>query len=229
MAREQAHSFARDIRRTLEDEIMRGRLAPGQRVDEQRVAERFGVSRTPVREALHQLAASGLVQLRGRQGALVSQLSIPDVLDGFLVMGELEGLCARLAARRITAQQRETLESAHQACIDAVEAHDAERFYEANKGFHEGIYVAARNRMLFEQVRNLRLRLAPYRRLITFQPGRMEASIDEHAAVLAAIVNGDANHADALMQEHVSILGDSLNDFVSALRHADDVSAAGSM
>lgn len=208
---------------------MRGALPPGQRVDEQGIAQRFGVSRTPVREALHQLAASGLVQLRGRQGALVSQLSIPDMLDGFLVMGELEGLCARLAARRITDEQRATLESAHQACVDAIGTGDAEGFYEANKAFHEEIYAATRNRMLLEQVRNLRLRLAPYRRLITFQPGRMEASVDEHGDVLAAIVNGDADRADRLMQEHVSILGDSLNDFVSALRHADHVSAAGNM
>lgn len=229
MATTKAHSLARDIRRTLADDIMGGRLAPGQRVDEQTLAARFGVSRTPVREALNQLAASGLIQQRGRQGALVSQLSIPDVLDGFLVMGKLEGLCARLASRRITAHQRETLESAHRACVEAVEAHDADGFYEANKAFHEAIYVAARNRMLIDQVRNLRLRLSPYRRLITSQPGRMEASIDEHAAVLAAVLTGDDDRAEALMQDHLNVLGESLNDFVSALHHQDATPISESM
>ncbi len=207
------------IRRTLEDEVLHGRLLPGQRIDENGLAERFEVSRTPVREALQQLAASGLIELRGRQGAIISQLSVSDLLDAFQVVAELEGFCARLAARRMSRSQHQELRDLHALCISEVEKDDPLGFYDANKQFHELIYTGSNNRFLQEEIRRIRLLVAPYRRVITFQPGRMRESLDEHAEVMEAIFQGDGERADAAMRDHVSLLGDRFTDFVSVLQH----------
>ena len=96
----QEETLANALHRRLRTEIAAGRLDPGARLDEQEMAERHGCSRTPVREALRLLAAEGLVELRGRQGAAVRALDLPQLIEMFQVMAELEGLCARLAARR---------------------------------------------------------------------------------------------------------------------------------
>ncbi len=96
-----ALTLASTVHRQLEAEIAEGRIEPGTRLDEQEVAARFGVSRTPVREAFRLLAADDLVELRGRQGAAVRVIGVHTLIEMFQVMGELEGLCARLAARRL--------------------------------------------------------------------------------------------------------------------------------
>ena len=206
------------IRRAIEDEVMQGRLLPGQRIDEKSVAEKFAVSRTPVREALQQLAASSLIKLRGRRGAIVSELTIPDLLDAFQLVAELEGMCARLAARRMTRDQQKAMRELHEECVAQVGRDDPQEFYDANKCFHEIIYAGSHNRFLQEEIRRLHLLVAPYRRYITFQPGRMRESLDEHAAVIEAILRNDDAAADNQMRSHVSLLGDRFTDFVSVLR-----------
>jgi len=205
------------IRHALEDAILTGRLAPGERLDEQALAERFEVSRTPVREALNRLASSRLVELRPRQGAVVAVLSVPELIEMFEVMSELEGLCARLAARRATPEERALLREAHDACRERAEAGDHEGFYLENKRFHEIIYAASHNRFLEESTINLRSRVAPYRRHVTYRPGRMKESIVEHEAVVEAIAAGDAAGAQARMHHHVNLLGDGFADFLASL------------
>jgi DNA-binding GntR family transcriptional regulator len=215
---EENPSSAVVIRRAIEDEVMQGRLLPGQRIDEKSLAEKFAMSRTPVREALQRLAASGLIKLRGRQGAIVSELTIPDLLDAFQLVAELEGMCARLAARRMTRDQQKAMRALHEECVAQVGEDDPHAFYDANNRFHEIIYDGSHNRFLQEEIRRLRLIVAPYRRYITFQPGRMRESLDEHAAVIEAILRNDDAAADDKMCAHVSLLGDRFTDFVSVLR-----------
>ena len=94
-------SRAHQLRDTLEDEIVNGRLQPGDRLDEASLAARFNVSRTPIREALQQLVAAGLVQSEPKRGTFVARIGIPQLIEMFEVMAELEGMCGRLAARRI--------------------------------------------------------------------------------------------------------------------------------
>lgn len=206
------------IRRAIEDEVLQGLIVPGQRIDETKLAKRFSVSRTPVREAMQQLAASGLVQLRGRHGAIVAELTISDLLDAFQVVAKLEGMCAELAARRMTREQRQEMARQHESCVAMVGADDPQGFYDANKRFHEVIYAGSHNRFLQDEIRRLRLLVAPYRRAITFQPGRMRESLDEHAAVMEAINANDGETAGRQMSEHVNILGDRFADFVSVLK-----------
>lgn len=209
---------ATELCHAIEEEILLGRLHPGQRLDEQSIAERFKISRTPVREALRHLAASGLVDMVPNRGAVVAQPTISDLVEMFQVLAELEGLCARLASRRITKGELEDLRRVHEASVERVGAGDAAGFYELNVELHEGIYGASRNRFLMKQIRDIRRRVGPYRRYITFQPGRMADSIGEHEAILAAISGGDGEKAHALMRNHINVLGDVFWDFISSLR-----------
>ncbi|MDB5589582.1 MAG: gntR, partial [Enterovirga sp.] len=132
-------SLAGDIAKRLEEEILRGRVRPGHRLDERDLSERYGVSRTPVREALQRLSASGLAVARGRQGLQVAQLSVADLIDALSVVAQLEALAASQAARRILPEQRVLLAEAHEACERAVGQGDPDGFYDANIAFHEAI------------------------------------------------------------------------------------------
>lgn len=218
---QEAGSQASEIVRRLEDEILHGHRAPGDRLDERSLAEHFGVSRTPVREALQWLAANGLVTLRGRQGARVVQLSVPDLLDAFYVIAELEGMAARQAARRIRPEQRQRLTASHDACEARAAAGDPKGFYEENTRFHDIILEACHNRVLQDRIRTVRALTAPYRRYVTFQPGRMTSSVPEHAAIMQAIFAGNGDEACRLMREHVNLLGEGLSDLLHMLESGD--------
>ncbi len=206
-----------ELVRILEQEIVTGLLSPGERLDETSLASRFGVSRTPVREALNQLASTGLVEVRPRRGAAVAAPGLKELLEMFEVMAELEGLCGRLAARRMSGEEREALQTAHEACRACTEKHDGDGYYAANVTFHEAIYAGCHNRFLAEQTRALRNRLSPYRRLQLRRVNRIDESFAEHEAVLAAILAGDADEADRLLQSHVTVQGGSFADFVANL------------
>lgn len=217
-------SLSAEVVQRLEIEILKGQRRPGDRLDERQLAEQYGVSRTPVREALQRLAASGLVVSRGRQGLQVAQLSLADLLDAFSVVAELEGLASAQAARRMQPAQRKQLELAHEDCVRASESGDAEFFYEANIKFHDTIAEASHNRILQEELRRLTLKISPYRRTITYQPGRTVSSIPEHREVMEAIFSGDAERARATMRKHVTLLGEGLPDLLHFLRMAGDQS-----
>lgn len=209
--------LAEELRLALEDEIVSGVLAPGERLDETGLAQRFGVSRTPVREALLQLASAGLVEMRPRQGAIVAGITVQRLLQMFEVMAEMEALCARLAARRMTPAERAALERAHKACRAPAAGDDAEAYYKANRMFHEKLYAGAHNDYLEESTRTLRNRLSSYRRFQLHQPGRIAQSLAEHEAVVAAILAGDADRAAEAMRAHVAVQGDVFTDLVSLL------------
>ena len=206
----------------LEQEIVTGVLPPGGRLDEASLATRFGVSRTPVREALNQLASTGLVEVRPRRGATVAAPGLKELLEMFEVMAELEGLCGRLAARRMSAGERSALKAAHEACQVCASDGDSDGYYAANVDFHEEIYSGCHNRFLSEQTRALRNRLAPYRRLQLRRVDRIDESFVEHELVLKAILDGDGDRADRVLQAHVTVQGGSFADFVANLPVPDE-------
>ncbi len=211
-------TLATNLRHELEGEIFRGELAPGTRLDEQEIARRFGVSRTPVREALQALASSGMVEMRPRQGATVALLTVTSLIEMFQVMAELEGLCAQLAARRMDRDRCDSMIREHEDMIRIVDSNgDPSEFYEVNNRFHEIIYQGSQSVFLIDQMHVLRMRVASYRRYIIFQPGKMQSSNDEHEAVVKAIVDRDAEGAQAQMRKHVNLLGDDLVDFIASL------------
>lgn len=210
-------SLAQDLRDRLEEEILSGQRPPGARLDESKLAQHFGVSRTPVREALRELAAADLVVLRPRQGAVVATVTVTQLLHMFEVMAELESFCARLAARRMTADERRSLAEVHDACRNLAEAGEVHAYYDANRRFHEVIYAGSHNTYLEETTRSMRNRLSPYRRFQLNHPGRIMKSWSEHRAVVDAILGGAAQAASEAMAHHVTIQGDVFTDLISAL------------
>jgi DNA-binding GntR family transcriptional regulator len=210
-------SRAAEIVDALEESILRGERRPGDRLDERQLAEQFGVSRTPIREAIQRLMASGLVSVRGRSGAAVAELSAADLLDAFSVVADLEALAAALAARRSTADEQARLAALHEDCAATAAAGDVQAFFLANNAFHQEIAEASHNRVLQEQLRTVTLKTAPYRHYVTYRPGRMLSSIPEHAEILAAIIAGDTTRASTLMRTHVALLGEDVTDFLHAV------------
>ncbi len=210
-------STAQRVRLALEKDIFLLKLQPGDKLDEASLAQRFGTSRTPVREALRQLSAAGLVQSRAHRGAEVSRLSIPQLLEMFEFMAALEGICARFAAERASAEEIAAIRAAHENCLGHAEAGDAEGFYRANTAFHEAIYHASHNGYAAQQTLFLRNRLAPYRRFQLRRNNRPLESFREHGEILEAIAAGDAARAEAMTRTHIDVQGANFAALVSSV------------
>ena len=209
---------AEKIAELLAQAIIDGDFAPGTRLDEQQLAQRFEVSRTPVREALRQLTSSRLIEVRPRRGAFVTEIS-PAQLEGlFVAMGELEASCARLAALSMSPFERRRLEAFHEQMGPIAQSGDAHAFAEANQAFHTMLYAGAHNEVLADMTAAMRRRLMPFRRAQFEVQGRPRRSHDEHAIVVAAIVRGDAGAAHAAMLRHVTLVEASFEELCAFKR-----------
>jgi len=201
------------LRSALEAEIAAGTLAPGMRVDVKTVAERFSVSRTPAREALLQLAAAGLIDYQPRRGGTVTRLSATQVLALSEVLIPLEAEAAKLAARRMSDDQRQALEAILRNGNEAAQAGDREAYAEANRKFHLAIYEGCGNPFLRAEIESLRRR-TEVSHPISFQlPGRLRASNLEHAAIARAVCAGDEEAAADAARRHISIGGMAIAEF----------------
>jgi DNA-binding GntR family transcriptional regulator len=207
------------LRESIEEMIAVGELKPGEHLDETELAGRFGVSRTPIREALLQLSSMGLVSIRPRRGAVVAEISPQGLLEMFDVMAELEAMCGRLAARRMLPEEQEQLRASHRACQAAHDANDADEYYSRNEGFHDIIYTGSHNTFLAEQARNLHRRLRPYRRLQLRVRGRLANSYSEHEGIVEAIEAGDSERTAELLRAHVAVQGQRFADLIASLPH----------
>lgn len=206
-----------DLKQAIEDAVIAGEFGPGDRLDEVSLAQRFGVSRTPVREALLQLGAEGFIDVRPRRGAVVSVLSPHRLIEMFEVMAELEAACGRLAARRLTPQNDAAMAAAHDACVSAAAAGDPEAYYAVNRAFHEAIYRASRNEFLAEQAITLHKRLSAYRRVQLRARNRMAQSLNEHLEILEAIRAGHEDMAARQLHAHVLIQGERFSDMMMTI------------
>lgn len=202
-------------RQHLADEIITGKLKPGTRLDECDVAERLGLSRTPVREALRQLAAIGLAELRPHRGVFVAHPDGAHLAEAFEFMADLESLCARYAATRMSAAERRQLEEHHLSAGEFVRRGDRESYATHNAEFHELIYRFSHNRSLEETAQITRRRLAPYRRGQFAVLGRLALSFTEHERVVSAIIRGEATAAAVAMHAHVAIVSVASADYVA--------------
>jgi DNA-binding GntR family transcriptional regulator len=199
---------AEELRLQLADEIVRGVLAPGAALDETDIARRFSVSRTPVREALRQLAASGLIDARAHRGAVVARPSIERLTGMFEAMAELEAMCAGLAAERMTPAERHRLEAVHEELRVLSHAGNPDRFHEVNERFHNTIYAGSQNAYIAEITLATRVRVQPFRRAQFRNLGRLAKSHAEHDRVVVAILRGDRVGAAAAMRAHIELVRD---------------------
>ena len=213
----QPSSLCDQVFSRLADEIVLGKLPPGTHLDEQDIANRCGVSRTPVREALKQLAATGLANYRPHRGSVVRSLTAADLDLMFEAIAELESSCARYAAMRMTAPERDALRIRHAQCQQAAHDHDMELYDRSNREFHALIFNAARNPFLQETTGALRGRVMPFRRGQFVNPSRLAQSLVEHSRVVNAILAGDAEAAGREMRSHL----------LSARAAAADVASGG--
>jgi DNA-binding GntR family transcriptional regulator len=212
-------SRSAEIKALLEAEIERGKLAPGVMLDERTLAARFNVSRTPVREALQQLAAQRYVQIVPRQGVFVTRMSVLQLRDMLELLNELEVASARLAARRMSSQQREALQQIIDESVATHEQDDTHGFSLANEAFHEAISAACHNTYLADQIRAIRRLISRYRPRLFLVPNRREKTITEHRNLTQALLSGDEASAESAMSAH-SPGGDAgFSEFLATLPH----------
>lgn len=213
-------TLAETVRQQIADDILRGVLSPGARLDEIGLAKRFDLSRTPVREALRQLTATGLVEMRPRRGVIVSLPSDSALAEMFEVMGELEASCARLAALRMSPAERIRLELVHKRSRDAVRNSDRDSYRKINFEFHDAIYRGAHNEYLSSTTIGMRQRVGPFRRAQFTIPDRLAKSYQEHDAIVTAVLRADAETASELMRAHVNVVRAASSDYVHELERA---------
>ena len=187
----------------LTQSIITKQLQPGMPLDEFRLAQEFAVSRTPIREALRQLAASGLVELRPHRAAIVADADEARLSDMFEIMAELEGLCASRACLHMTTNERYAFEAHHRQMGEMVRNADMAAYRGANMDFHAMIYEGARNSYLRELALGTRERLAPHRGVQLEAPARLATSYEEHSEIVTAILQGDAEKAASAARQHL--------------------------
>jgi len=193
---------AEKLRELIVQEIITGRLSAGTKLDEQELADRFGVSRTPVRESLRELATAGLVVIRPHRGATVAGLTSERQSELFEALVEVEALCARLAAMKMTRAERADLHAIHEEARKIV-VDDPDRFFEINDRFHGAIYRGARNTVFDDVVNNLRMRMWTVFKVQLRVTPRVPQSFAEHERIVQAILRGDAEGSDLAMRAHV--------------------------
>lgn len=208
----QVARLAREIAAAIVD----GALAPGARLDEAGLAARYGVSRTPVREALRNLAASGLVEHRPHRGAVVALPDAPRLLGMFELMAELEATAARFAALRMDPAARRLLAALHEEASAVMRAGDPSAYEGVNLRFHHAIFAGSGNPFLDETAQAMRVRIRPFSRGQFNLEGRLMLSHAEHGEIVTAIARGDAPRAEAAMRVHVGRIAEAAAGYLAA-------------
>ena len=191
-----------DVADRLRDQIFAKQLAPGSWLDEQSLADQFGISRTPMREAIKALASEGLVTMKIRRGAYVTEVNRSDLEQIFTVLSLLEGQAAKEAALKATEDELNLLDHLHHRLETAAADRDIEQFFEINGKFHELIQQIAGNRWMNGVIDDLRKVLKLHRKDSLTGTGRLQNSLIEHREILRAILKRDDLAAEAAMRKH---------------------------
>lgn len=192
-----------EVAERLRQRIFAHELTPGTWIDEQKLAEQYGISRTPLREALKVLASEGLVELKPRRGCYVTEISYQDIDDIFPLMAMLEGRCAIDAVRRATKADIAALKAIHEKLEKTAKEGRIDAFFEANQEFHRRIQELANNRWMLSVIQDLRKVLKMSRMHSLSLEGRLQQSLDEHRSIMAAFEAGDAVRAEKAMHDHL--------------------------
>ncbi len=200
----QKFSTAKRIEQALLDEISVGKLAPGHRLDEVGLAERFGASRTPVREALSRLTAQGVLVQGEKRGVFVAEYSREELSQIFEAMHEIEAACARIASQRLNLLSRAEIEAAQVACEAAAQSGDKAAYLQANEEFHQTIYRATGNPFMAEIASEFRRRTGPFRAKKFEDSQDLMASAQSHRELIADIFSEDSATASRGMRDHMT-------------------------
>jgi DNA-binding GntR family transcriptional regulator len=196
-------TLANEISQRLAEEIIAGDLRPGQKLEEVALASRFEVSRTPIREALKELSARGLVDYTPRIGGTVARISLTQLADMLDAECEIEGLCARLASQKMSSLEKQELQALFEQGQRCAAADDFPSFMLVNQALHELVGRGSRNDTLHRMMADLRNRLSPFRRTqVSGYEERLARAQQDHEAVVHAIIAGDAEGAYIAMRDH---------------------------
>lgn len=207
--------LSQKVYRVLKTEIVKGAIKPGTKLLEGKIAEQMGISRTPVREALRELAAEGFVKMNPNQGMIVNNASIEDVQNVLQIRGVLEGLAARLAIKMISEEEIKELEKYQKQMEYYTKKDDVLAFSEMDAEFHELILNICGNNKLIQIRKNISDQAHRYRIRSLSIPGRLKYSLKEHQEIVEALKRKDAEQADRLSQKHIE------NVLANILAHKD--------
>ena len=213
-----ARTLEEEVYLRLEEEILGGVYKKGDALTEIALSERLGVSRTPVRGALHSLAEEGLVEIAPNRGAVVVGVTIEDLIDTYRIRMRLEGLASAMAARSATPEANQKMREAVELAEYYMQKNDTERLKELDTEFHSIIYQASGNRMLCKILSELHRNIKTYRKLSLTVPGRLECTSAEHREIYEAIISGDADLADKLTTVHI---GRAMDNMVAAMTNKE--------
>ena len=200
---ERTKSLEESVYLSLRDEILEGGLAAGSALTECALAKKLGVSRTPIRGALHRLSEEGLITVTPNRGAVVVGVDAGDLVDIYKIRMRLEGLASREAAHRISPEEKRKLSDSVELSEFYIQKKDTENLKELDTEFHRIIYKASGNRLLYKTLSELHGNITAYRKLSLSSGDRLEASVSEHRDILNAILSGDGELADILTSRHV--------------------------
>jgi DNA-binding GntR family transcriptional regulator len=203
---ERHQTLREKILETIRDAILKGNMKPGERVSEPDLAERFGISRTPIREAFRQLESEGYLHVVPRKGAVVASLSERDIEEFYAIKIILEGFAARMAAEKLTARDLERLESINERLQKIASEGDVKNFFRVHNEFHEVFIKAAGNEKLHDMINQLVMKFKRLRLASLSQPGRMEISVEDHRNMIQAFKDHDGDRADSLVR-HAATIG----------------------
>jgi len=198
------------ILETIREAILKGSLKPGEKVAEPELAERFGISRTPIREAFRQLESEGYLAVIPRKGAVVASLSERDVEEFYAIKSILEGYAARMAAEKMSDKDIEKLENINDRLEKLAREGDVKNFFRVHNDFHEAFIRAAGNEKLLELISQLLLKFNRLRMASLSLPGRMEISVQEHRKILDAFKRREGELAESLVTKTAAYGGQQL-------------------
>lgn len=210
-----AKSLEERVYFALEEEILSGQHKRGDTLTENSLSTRLGVSRTPIRGALHRLSEEGLIEMIPNRGAVVIGVGREDLIDIYKIRMRLEGLASAEAARKISEEDKEKLRDSVELAEFYIKKQDAERLKELDSQFHSIIYKASGNRLLYKTLSELHRNIHVYRKRSLAVPERLAVSVMEHREILSAIERGDADEADRLTSAHIAAALENLLSVVN--------------
>lgn len=202
----------------IEEDIVAGKIRPGQRLDERTLAQRFGVSRTPIREVLVRMSSLGIVELKRNQGAFVVELSSGRLIGMLEVMADLKVLAARQSARRMSVEERQHLVELCDEMARCVEIGDMQKYFDTATALHDAICEGTHNAFLVESTRNIQICLCAYRRhLSRILHLPLQTSLEENRNIVEAILRGDAAEAERWMREQTELRREEFADLITLM------------
>ena len=211
----QTKSLEESVFLALEEEILSGEMKRGEVLTETSLSSRLGVSRTPLRAALHRLSEEGLIEIAPNRSAVVVGIGEEELFDIYKIRMRLEGLASAEAAKRISDDDKIKLRETVELSEFYIGKQDAEKLKELDSQFHNVIYKASGNRLLYKTLSELHRNIKTYRKRSLSVSNRLEKSVSEHREILSAIERGDSEAADRLTYAHIEA---AMNNLISVAK-----------